>query len=68
MAAEASQASAGTPTRPRARDLARRILVDPLLPILLLAAVIGVSTIVDSPWVAWMAFAAVAGHSLSGST
>jgi hypothetical protein len=68
MAAERARTLTGTPPRARVGELARRAASDPFLPIPALAAAIGASMLLDHSVLAWMAFAALAGHSLSGST
>jgi hypothetical protein len=52
--------TAGAPTL-------RRTLSDPLVPVLLLSIGLVASIWLAAPWIAWLMFAALAGHSLSGS-
>jgi hypothetical protein len=50
------------------RDSARRVVSEPLLPVALLGVALATSTALGAAWPAWVFFAVLAGHSLSGST
>lgn len=46
----------------------RRTMTDPFSPLVIVALLLTLAVVVGAVWPIWVLFAAVAGHSLSGST